>query len=297
MEAAMGGWIETYRGAVWPRDCDVVEHMTISAYVERFGDANLALFEAVGMGLGYMERERRALAAVEANVQFHRELRVGDVMHVEGGITGTEGKIVGIGHRLIDSANGEVVTSYRQKSVHFDLDARKSVALSGDRRRALEAARVEWAEPLPQVRPYPADDTGFFATARDTAKPWEIDILGHLSFHFHVQRFSMAAGQALAAMGMNGEYLRHSRHGMSTFEIELKFLREAGAGDLLSIRSGLVHLGATSFRLVHHMVNERLGTLAAVMSQFGVHLDMDARRPAPFPAELRARCEALLVGA
>ncbi len=292
----MSGWIETYRGGVWPGDCDVVEHMTISAYVERFGDANLAIFEAVGMGMDYMERERRALASVESNVQFHRELRVGDVMHIESGILAVEDKIVGIGHKMFDSVSGDLVTSYRQKSVHFDLDARKSVVLGEDQRQALEAARIDWDLALPEVRLYPADDHGFLAAARDTAKSWEIDILGHLSFHFHVQRFSLAAGQAMAAMGMNGEYLRQSRHGMSTFEIELKFLREIGAGDLLSIRSGLVHLGATSFRFVHHMFNERQGTLAAVMSQYGVHLDMDARRPAPFPSDLRARSEALLVG-
>ena len=293
----MSGWIETYRGGVWPADCDIVEHMTISAYVERFGDANLAVFEAVGMGMDYIEKQRCALASVESNAQFHRELRVGDVMHVESGIIGVEDKIVGIGHKLIDSVSGDLVSSYRQKSVHFDLDARKSVVLGEDRRQALEAARIDWDLPLPEVRPYPADDSGFILAARDTAKSWEIDILGHLSFHFHVQRFSLAAGQIMAAMGMTGGYLREARRGMSTFEIELKFLREVGAGDLLSIRSGLVHLGATSFRLVHHMFNERQGTLAAVMSQFGVLLDMDARRPTPFPAELRARCEALLVGA
>jgi acyl-CoA thioesterase FadM len=43
------------------------------------------------------------------------------------------------------------------------------------------------------------------------------------------------------------------------------------------------------------MSNPRTGELVATLDQFGVHLDMDERRPTPLPDELKARAQALRV--
>jgi hypothetical protein len=43
------------------------------------------------------------------------------------------------------------------------------------------------------------------------------------------------------------------------------------------------------------MFNGRTGRLAASLDQFGVHLDVDARRPTPLPDALRERARAILV--
>jgi acyl-CoA thioester hydrolase len=48
-------------------------------------------------------------------------------------------------------------------------------------------------------------------------------------------------------------------------------------------------------RIVHVMLDERSGERVATLEQSGVHLDLDARRPAPLPDGLRQAARALLV--
>ena len=49
------------------------------------------------------------------------------------------------------------------------------------------------------------------------------------------------------------------------------------------MKTGLLHLGNSSIRVLHRMFNGRTGELVASLDQFGVHLDVDARRPTPIP--------------
>ena len=62
-------------------------------------------------------------------------------------------------------------------------------------------------------------------------KPWEIDVLGHMSAPFYIHRFSDALMHALARFGMTPAYLRENRVGFSTFELQGRFRRELRAGD------------------------------------------------------------------
>jgi acyl-CoA thioesterase FadM len=61
------------------------------------------------------------------------------------------------------------------------------------------------------------------------------------------------------------------------------------------VRSAIAHLGNSSMRMIHHMTDPRTGIEVARLSQYGVNLDLDARRPARWPEAVRNRAEALLV--
>ena len=67
------------------------------------------------------------------------------------------------------------------------------------------------------------------------------------------------------------------------------------AGDPLIVRSALTHVGNSSMRILHVMTDERSGERVATLEQSGVHLDLDARRPAPLPPPLRDQALKLLV--
>ncbi|HSE92406.1 MAG TPA: thioesterase family protein, partial [Methylomirabilota bacterium] len=67
------------------------------------------------------------------------------------------------------------------------------------------------------------------------------------------------------------------------------------AGDLALVRSGLLHLGNSSLRVLHRLANVRTGEVVATLEQAGVHFDMDARRPTPLPAALRERAATMLL--
>ena len=125
----MSGWIETYRGAVRPFECDVMEHFTVAYYFDRFGDATLNLMESLGVGFSYHRSARHACATADGFVRYLRELRVGDVHHVESAPIGVDEKGLRVGHRVIDSADGEVITTMEQYLIHFDMDRRKSAPI------------------------------------------------------------------------------------------------------------------------------------------------------------------------
>src|SRR5215475_12557793 len=97
----MTNWIETYRGAVPPWQCDVTEHFTIAYYFDRLEEAAANLADA----LGFDERPRQG----RINARFSRELREGASFHVESAALGVDNGLR-LGHRFVDSANGEVVT-------------------------------------------------------------------------------------------------------------------------------------------------------------------------------------------
>jgi acyl-CoA thioesterase FadM len=48
-------------------------------------------------------------------------------------------------------------------------------------------------------------------------------------------------------------------------------------------------------RMVHRLIRPTDDALIAEMSQFGVHLDMEARRPSAIPAVLAERARGILV--
>ena len=75
-------WIETYRGTVHRWEVDNVDHFTVAYYFDRLSDATLNLLETLGLGAGYVRRERRACLTVDCYVRYLHELRVGDIMHV-----------------------------------------------------------------------------------------------------------------------------------------------------------------------------------------------------------------------
>ena len=291
----MAEWLETYRGAVAPWECDVNDHLTIAYYFGRFSDANLALMAAADLAPDLGAEVRRGCVALECYVRFAKELRAGDALHITSGILDVAEKIVTCGHKVIDSASGATAATMAEKMIHFDLDSRKSMPIPEHKRAALEKGKVEWDEPEREPRPLPEGDESFMVSAREAINPWQVDLMGHWNFRHYVHCFSAAAAQTLAAFGMTPDYRREQRRGLSTFELDVRFLSELHVGDLVVVRSALADVGNSSFRLIHKMYEARAGGLAATMSQYGVHLDLDARRSTPLPPELKARARAMCV--
>jgi acyl-CoA thioesterase FadM len=85
------------------------------------------------------------------------------------------------------------------------------------------------------------------------------------------------------------------RRGFSTFELTLQVSRLPRLGDAVVVETGIVHLGKSSIRFVHRMCDPADGSEFARLGQFGVLLDLDARRPAALPQALHAAAQRLLV--
>lgn len=288
------GWLETYRGTVFRWEVDSNDHFTVAYYFARLADAAGAILHSLDLGAGYTERTRRGCPSAECFVRYVKELRVGDIMHVTSGVLAVEQDALVLGHKLFDSETDALCTTIEQRLVHVGADG-EAVAFSDEQRRAAERRRIAWDAPARERRPRPAGLDGFRDSARDTVKPGEMDAFGRLGLHAYVHRFSAANAHALAAFGLTPGYMREAQRGFSTFEFQCTFTGGLAAGDPIAVRSGLLHVGNSSMRLLHVMTNERTGQTVASLEQSGVHLDLEARRPAPLPDELRQRAQAILV--
>jgi acyl-CoA thioester hydrolase len=288
-------WAETYRGTVFPWETDIVEHLTVAYYFARFADATLNLLDGLGLGADYMNAERRACVTVDCYVRYMHELRVGDILHISSAVIGVEEAELRLGHRVFNSDTGALYATMEQRTVHVRRGERTAAPLPARQRAAAEAGQVAWDGPAREARWQPEGTLGFIDSACDTVKPWEIDVFGQSAFPFYILRFSAGAIQTFATFGMTPGYMRDRRRGMSTFEFRLAFFGELHAGDPVRVKTGLLHLGTSSIRVFHQMFNGRSGHLVASLDQFGVHLDVDARRPTPLPDVLRDRARAILI--
>ncbi len=273
----MTNWIETYRGAVPPWQCDVTEHFTIAYYFDRLEEAEANLADSLGLD----ERPRQGRIAA----RFARELREGASFHVESAALGVENGLR-LGHRFVDSTTGEVVTWF---------DALWDVKLTAEQRRATEARLAAWNGPDTERRPEPTATEGFIPTARGRVKTADVNASGHFSLGAIVHRFSNASGQLGAAIGMDAAFMQRERRGFSTFELILRISGVLPLDAPYLVKTGIAQFGNSSLRMIHRMTDARDGAEVARLSQFGVNLDLDARRPARWPEQIRSRAEALVV--
>jgi acyl-CoA thioesterase FadM len=284
----MTNWSETYRGTVPPWECDVTEHFTIAYYFDRLDEAERNLAAILGLG----ELLRGGGFARVLDVRFARELRAASSFHIESAALAVPGAVdegLRLGHRFVDSANGETVTWIAES---WELPA---AALSPERTSAIAERLAVWEGPAAEMRPEPTSTAGFIPTARGRVKPADLDADGRFALCAIVHRLTDACLQATAAFGMDAEFLDKNRRGFSTFELALRVSGALALDEPYLVLSGIAHLGNSSLRMIHLMSNPRSGEEVARLGQFGVNLDLDARRPARWPDDIRARAAKLVV--
>jgi acyl-CoA thioesterase FadM len=86
-------------------------------------------------------------------------------------------------------------------------------------------------------------------------------------------------------IGMTSSYMHENLIGFATmaYQIELHGLpREPGA--IVEIESALAHLGRSSLRIAHRVIDGRTRAPIATLAQYGVHFDRQSRRPDEIPS-------------
>ena len=270
----MTGWVETCRSIVAPGECDTTEHFTIAYYFDRLADAAAAMADSLGL-------PDLQPAPHRFEVRFARELRAGASFHILSAPIGLDEWALRLGHQIVDSGDGEV-TAW-------------AVETLTDTVPALPCELLPWPGPAGERRPEPTTLEGFIPTARDRVKPADLGADGNFTLAAFVHRFTAGCIQGLAAIGGTASYMEAERRGYSTFELALSVSGVPRLGDPVLVETGIVHLGTSSLRLMHRMCDPRSGGEFARLSQFGVQLDLDARRPTAFPEALRSAAARLLV--
>ena len=118
--------VETYRGVIYPWQCDHMGHMNVMWYVGKFDEATWNLFAAAGVTAGFLKENRRGMAAVQQNITYRRELLVGETVAIRSAFLEVRDKVAKFVHEMRNAVTGEVAAICVLTGVHTDSQTRKS---------------------------------------------------------------------------------------------------------------------------------------------------------------------------
>jgi acyl-CoA thioester hydrolase len=117
----------TYRGTVYPWQCDHVGHMNIMWYVGKFDEANWNMFARLGLTPSYLRQSGRGMAGVQLNISYKRELFAGDIVEIRSRLLELREKSIRFLHEMRNAETGEIVATCEITAVHLDRQAHKSM--------------------------------------------------------------------------------------------------------------------------------------------------------------------------
>ena len=126
----------TYRGTVYPWQCDHVGHMNIMWYVGKFDEANWNLFARIGLTPTYLREANRGMAAVQQNISYRRELLPGDIVEINSTLLEVRDRSIRFLHEMRNAETGEIAAICEITGVHMDRQARKAAPFSPEVRSA-----------------------------------------------------------------------------------------------------------------------------------------------------------------
>lgn len=133
-------FVETYRSAVAPADCDVLGHMNVSKYFAACGDGVLAFQTRLGLGISDLRDGRRlSFAVVHAESDFRSEILAGTVIYLETAVEEIGTKSIVFRHRLRRAEHDTPAFEARFRCVMLSLESRRAVTIPGDVREKAEA--------------------------------------------------------------------------------------------------------------------------------------------------------------
>ena len=131
-------------------------------------------------------------------------------------------------------------------------------------------------------------------TYRGSVYPSQCDQMGHLNVAFYVAKFDEATWQLLNAILLAPSRMRTEKIGMAGVEQHIEYKRELHAGDVVTVTTRVLEVRDKVIRFEHEMKNDVTGEIAARMLVVAAHLDTAARKAKPFPADVRAKAQAMI---
>jgi acyl-CoA thioester hydrolase len=124
----------TYRGVVYPWQCDHMGHMNVMWYVGKFDEACWQLLSMVGASSARMREAQTGMAAVDQHIEYKRELHPGDVITIRSTILEVRDRSLRMRHEMTNDETAELVATMDVVGVHLDFAARRALPLSPELR-------------------------------------------------------------------------------------------------------------------------------------------------------------------
>jgi acyl-CoA thioester hydrolase len=133
-------------------------------------------------------------------------------------------------------------------------------------------------------------------TYRGTVYPWQCDHMGHMNVMWYVGKFDEATWQLLSTLGLTRSRFREQGVGMAAVEQRIKYKRELHAGDIITVRSGILEVKDKALHLLHEMINDETREIAATTVAIGVCIDANLRKARSLPTDVHELALKKIIG-
>ena len=128
-----------------------------------------------------------------------------------------------------------------------------------------------------------------FVSSVMEVEPGWIDYNGHMNMAYYNVLFDRAVDEAYELLGIGPAYLQQRRHSTFAAEVHLRYLRELHAGDPVRVTFQLLGHDSKRMHFFEQLFHARESWMSATSENMSLHVDMDARKTVPFPADIAAR--------
>jgi acyl-CoA thioester hydrolase len=124
-------------------------------------------------------------------------------------------------------------------------------------------------------------------------EPAWIDYNGHLNMAYYNVLFDRAIDELWLELGIGPAYMKQRGGSTFTAECHIRYLREIQLDDPVQVSILLVAADGKRLHTFEELRHAGEGWLSATSENITLHVDIAARKTAPFPPDIHARIEAV----
>jgi acyl-CoA thioester hydrolase len=135
--------------------------------------------------------------------------------------------------------------------------------------------------------------TEMFKSSIMQIEPGWIDYNGHLNMAYYNVLFDRAVDELWLQIGIGPGYLKERNNSTFTAECHVRYVREIHLGDPAQVSVLVVAADQKRIHTYKELRHATEGWLSATSENMSLHMDMTARKVAPFPPDILANVRAL----
>ena len=113
--------ILSYRGIVGTKDCNELNHMSMTQYIDKFDKAGRRCFMELGLS-------RQEVVALEQKTNYYRETNAGDLIDIRSTLINVDDKTFTLLHRMYNEETQELVGKMKIVYANFDKRSKRAVS-------------------------------------------------------------------------------------------------------------------------------------------------------------------------
>jgi acyl-CoA thioester hydrolase len=120
-------------------------------------------------------------------------------------------------------------------------------------------------------------------------EPQWIDYNGHLNMAYYNVLFDRAIDELWLRLGIGPAYMAARKHSTFTAEAHVRYIREIQLGDPVQVIVTIVAADEKRIHTFEELRHATEGWTSATSENMSLHMDMTARKVAPFPQDIALR--------